>query len=94
MSRPAGRDIAIVHSSDVHVDDGYTARVHGGDGARGLKCVLETAAGVIRRRAVLLAGDVFEHNRLPEPSAPERSAGLLAWIAASRSSCCRATTTR
>ena len=76
LSRPAGRDIAIVHSSDVHVDDGYTARVHGGDGARGLKCVLDTAAA-LSADVVLLAGDVFEHNRLPDPLL-ERSAGLLA----------------
>ncbi len=58
-------EVVIAHSSDIHVDDGYTARAHGGDGTRGLRCVLATA----RERGadvVLLAGDVFEHNRLPE----------------------------
>lgn len=75
LSGPAGRDIAIVHSSDIHVDDGYTARVHGGDGARGLKCVLDTASA-LAADVVLLAGDVFEHNRLPDPLL-ERAAGLL-----------------
>ena len=75
LSRPAGRDIAIVHSSDIHVDDGYTARVHGGDGARGLKCVLDTASA-LAADVVLLAGDVFEHNRLPERLL-ERAAALL-----------------
>ena len=75
MNATAGRDIVLVHSSDIHVDDGYTARVHGGDGARGLACVLRTAAG-LAADIVLLAGDVFEHNRLPDPLL-ERAAGLL-----------------
>lgn len=57
-------DIVIVHSSDIHVDDGYTARAHGGDGTRGLRHVLETAAAA-RAHVTLLCGDVFEHNRLP-----------------------------
>lgn len=72
----ASRDIAIVHSSDIHVDDGYTARLHGGDGARGLERVLATAAA-LDADIVLLAGDVFEHNRLPA-NLLERAAGLLA----------------
>ena len=64
-SRPrAAAEIVIVHSSDIHVDDGYTARAHGGDGTRGLRSVLETAAAS-RADVALLAGDVFEHNRLP-----------------------------
>ena len=57
--------IAVVHSSDIHVDDGYTARAHGGDGTRGLRCVLDTARG-LSADLTLLAGDVFEHNRLPQ----------------------------
>lgn len=57
--------IVVVHSSDIHVDDGYTARAHGGDGTRGLRCVLATAAA-LGADVVLLAGDVFEHNRLPQ----------------------------
>ena len=58
--------IAVVHSSDIHVDDGYTARAHGGDGARGLRCVLATAVALGADLA-LFAGDVFEHNRLAQP---------------------------
>lgn len=60
----AARDVVIVHSSDLHVDDDYTARTYGGDGTLGLRAVLETA----RARAadlVILAGDVFDHNRVP-----------------------------
>jgi len=57
-------EISIVHSSDLHVDDGYTARAHGGDGARGLRIVLE-AANEAAADLVLLVGDIFEHNRLP-----------------------------
>ncbi len=76
LSGSTERDIAVAHSSDIHVDDGYTARAHGGDGARGLKCVLATAAG-LGADIVLLAGDVFEHNRLP-PTLLERAAALLA----------------
>ena len=75
LSQYSGRDIVLVHSSDIHVDDGYTARMHGGDGARGLASVLGTAAA-LAADAVLLAGDVFEHNRLPDPLL-ERAAGLL-----------------
>lgn len=57
-------DIAIVHSSDLHVDDGYTARAWGGDGNAPLAAVLATAAE-LAADLVLLTGDVFEHNRLP-----------------------------
>jgi DNA repair exonuclease SbcCD nuclease subunit len=60
---PSG-DVVVVHSSDLHVDDGYTARVHGGDGTRGLAVVLEAAIEAAAD-VVLLAGDIFEHNRLP-----------------------------
>lgn len=56
-------DIVIVHSSDLHVDDGYTARSHGGDGTVGLRAVLQTARA-LNADLVLLAGDIFEHNRL------------------------------
>lgn len=66
MASGFGDDIVIVHSSDIHVDDGYTARAHGGDGTRGLRCVLATARGLGAHMA-LLAGDIFEHNRLPQP---------------------------
>jgi DNA repair exonuclease SbcCD nuclease subunit len=70
------REIVVVHSSDLHVDDGYTAALYGGDGAGGLVVVLE-AARTIAADVVLLAGDVFEHNRLPMEIL-ERAARLLA----------------
>ena len=77
-ARGAGRggDVVAVHSSDIHVDDSYTARAHGGDGTLGLRRVLETATAAAAD-LVLLAGDVFEHNRLPLELL-ERSARLLA----------------
>jgi DNA repair exonuclease SbcCD nuclease subunit len=59
------RDVVVVHSSDLHVDHEYTARLHGGDGTAGLACVLEAA----RRNAadvVILAGDTFDHHRVPQ----------------------------
>jgi DNA repair exonuclease SbcCD nuclease subunit len=57
-------EVVIVHSSDLHVDNSYTARRHGGDGTAGLRAVLRTARDV-GADLVLLAGDIFEHNRLP-----------------------------
>jgi DNA repair exonuclease SbcCD nuclease subunit len=59
------RDIVVVHSSDLHVDDDYTARIHGGDGTAGLACVL-LAARSVAADVVLLAGDTFENNRVPQ----------------------------
>jgi DNA repair exonuclease SbcCD nuclease subunit len=56
--------LVIVHSSDLHVDDGSTAEAHGGDGTAGLRAVLRTAQD-LAADLVLLAGDIFEHNRLP-----------------------------
>lgn len=70
-----GSEIVVVHSSDIHVDDGYTARLYGGDGTAGLRNVLATARGVAAD-VLLLAGDVFEHNRLP-PDIVAQAAGLL-----------------
>ena len=58
-------DVIVVHSSDLHVDDSYTARAYGGDGNGPLRCVL-TAALEARANIVLLTGDTFEHNRLPD----------------------------
>ena len=74
-TRRKGGDIVIAHSSDIHVDDGYTARAHGGDGTRGLRHVLETAEAAGAHIA-LLVGDIFEHNRLPADIL-ERTARLL-----------------
>jgi len=60
---PRHEDVLIVHSSDLHVDDGYTARAWGGDGNAPLAAVLD-AARAIDADIVLLTGDIFEHNRL------------------------------
>ncbi len=64
MSTDATTDVVLVHSSDLHVDDGVTAGAHNGDGTAGLALVL-AAACAVRADAVLLAGDTFDHNRLP-----------------------------
>ena len=58
------REVRIVHSSDLHVDTDYTAHLHGGDGTVGLRSVLDTAHH-LGADVVVLAGDVFENNRLP-----------------------------
>ncbi len=58
------RDVVVVHSSDLHVDHDYTARLHGGDGTAGLAGVLSAAVRV-GADAVLLAGDTFDCHRLP-----------------------------
>lgn len=49
----------------MHVDHGYTARLFGGDGAGGLRAVLE-AARKVEADLVLLAGDTFDCHRLPD----------------------------
>ena len=57
------KDIILVHSSDIHIDDGYTARANEGDGTKPLLEVIKTAEKV-RADILLLVGDIFEHNRL------------------------------
>jgi len=57
-------DIVVVHSSDLHMDDDYTARLHGGDGTAGLSAVLG-AAECLKANVVVLAGDTFDCHRLP-----------------------------
>src|SRR5262245_65863596 len=64
LAMPSARDIVVVHSSDVHVDHEYTARLHGGDGTVGLAGVLN-AAREVGADAVVLAGDTFDCHRLP-----------------------------
>ncbi len=56
-------EIVLVHSSDIHVDDGRSAGLRGGDGTAGLRAVLATARA-LRADVVLLAGDTFENNQL------------------------------
>jgi DNA repair exonuclease SbcCD nuclease subunit len=65
MPHPPARDIVVVHSSDLHVDHDYTARLHGGDGTAGLSCVLG-AARDLAADVVLLAGDTFDSHRVPQ----------------------------
>jgi DNA repair exonuclease SbcCD nuclease subunit len=72
----AEAEVVVVHSSDLHIDDDYTARAFGGDGAGALAAVLD-AARRVAADLVVLAGDVFEHNRLPLDLL-ERTARLLA----------------
>jgi len=69
-------DLIVVHSSDLHVDHDYTARIHGGDGAAGLACVL-SAARAMAADAVILAGDTFDSHRVPQ-SLVERAAAVMA----------------
>ncbi|HTV38392.1 MAG TPA: metallophosphoesterase [Xanthobacteraceae bacterium] len=73
---PPARDIVVVHSSDLHVDHDYTARLHGGDGTAGLACVLEAAHGAAAD-VVILAGDTFDSHRVPRDLI-ERAAALMA----------------
>src|SRR5438067_2792465 len=61
---PPGRDLTVVHSSDLHLDHDYTARLHGGDGTAGLAAVL-AAARSAAADVVVLAGDTFDCHRLP-----------------------------
>lgn len=70
------RELRIVHSSDVHVGEGFTEPLHKGDGTAGLRVVL-AAARRARADVVILAGDTFENNRLSE-GLLERAATLLA----------------
>lgn len=74
----SGGPIVIAHASDVHVDDGYTARLFGGDGAGGLRAVL-TAARKVRADVVLLAGDTFECHRLSDEVIAHTAATMRAF---------------
>lgn len=69
------RDLVVVHSSDLHVDHDYTARIHGGDGAAGLACVLN-AARAMSADIVILAGDTFDSHRVPQDLI-ERAAAVM-----------------
>jgi DNA repair exonuclease SbcCD nuclease subunit len=75
MNRPE-HDILIAHSSDLHVDEGFTARVYDGDGTAGLGRVLATARAA-RADVLLLAGDTFDNNRVGAATL-DRVAGMLA----------------
>jgi DNA repair exonuclease SbcCD nuclease subunit len=73
---PPGRDVVVVHSSDLHVDHDYTARLHGGDGTAGLAGVLRAARDA-HADVVLLAGDTFDCHRLP-PNLLMQAAAVIA----------------
>jgi len=75
MPHQPTRDIVVVHSSDLHVDHDYTARLHGGDGTAGLACVLG-AARELAADVVLLAGDTFDSHRVPQ-SLIEQAAAVI-----------------
>jgi DNA repair exonuclease SbcCD nuclease subunit len=71
-----GGEVTLVHSSDLHVDDGRIAAQHGGDGTGGLRAVLAYARG-IHADAVILAGDTFD-NHMVTAETIERAGKLLA----------------
>jgi DNA repair exonuclease SbcCD nuclease subunit len=74
---PTRDDVVVVHSSDLHVDHDYTARLHGGDGTAGLAGVLNAARDV-RADVVLLAGDTFDCHRLPHDLLAQAAAVIAA----------------
>src|SRR5262245_944717 len=74
---PPTRDIVVVHSSDLHVDHDYTARLHGGDGTAGLAAVLRVAR-VAAADVVVLAGDTFDCHRLPADLLEQTAAVIAA----------------
>lgn len=74
--RRNGGEVTLVHSSDVHVDDGRIAARHGGDGTGGLQAVLAYARSV-NADAVLLAGDTFD-NHMVTAATVERAGQVLA----------------
>jgi DNA repair exonuclease SbcCD nuclease subunit len=59
--KPAPAEVRLVHSSDLHVDEGRAAA--GGEETARLRAVLATAQA-LRADVVLLAGDTFEGNHL------------------------------
>lgn len=66
------RQIVLVHSSDLHIDDGFeSGKYHG---LEGLRYVLR-AADSVNADVVLLAGDTFDNGRVSEGIA--RQAGAM-----------------
>ena len=68
------RDIVLIHTSDVHVDDADGDGYH--SGTPGLRAVLHAAAEV-NADVILLAGDTFDNPRV-KPAALHAAADLLA----------------
>ena len=52
------RDLVVVHSSDLHIDGNQSEEFHP-------LCKVLEAARAVAADMLLLAGDIFEHNRLP-----------------------------
>ncbi|HEV8033131.1 MAG TPA: metallophosphoesterase [Stellaceae bacterium] len=70
------RDIIVVHSSDLHVDDERIAALHDGDGTAGLHAVLATARA-LGADVAILAGDTFD-NHMVTAKTIDRAGKLLA----------------
>jgi DNA repair exonuclease SbcCD nuclease subunit len=74
--RRNGGGVTLVHSSDLHVDDGRIAAHYGGDGTGPLTAVLAYARE-IEADVVLLAGDTFD-NHMVSAATVERAGHVLA----------------
>jgi DNA repair exonuclease SbcCD nuclease subunit len=70
------RELRLVHSSDLHVDDERIAALHGGDGAGVLATVIKTARR-LDADILLLAGDTFD-NHMVATGTIERAGRLIA----------------
>src|SRR6266446_6853053 len=73
---PIDKEVLLVHSSDLHVDDERIATLHGGDGTGGLARVLATARA-FKADIVLLAGDTFDNHAVTAATI-DRAGRLLA----------------
>ena len=69
-------ELRLTHSSDLHIDEDFTARVYDGDGTAGLRLVLD-AAERVGTHLLLLAGDTFDNNRVGAATL-ERVTAMLA----------------
>jgi DNA repair exonuclease SbcCD nuclease subunit len=72
----AMREVRLVHSSDLHVDDERIAALHAGDGTGVMRDVL-AAARALGADVVLLAGDTFDNHAVTSATI-ERAGQLLA----------------
>ena len=72
----ATREVRLVHSSDLHVDDERIAALHEGDGTAGLAAVLASARAW-GADIVVLAGDTFD-NHMVTSATIDRAGRLLA----------------
>ena len=68
------RDVVLVHSSDLHVDDDRIAALHDGDGSGVLRDVLATARA-LAADVLILAGDTFDNHQVTAKTIDR--AGLL-----------------